>query len=338
MSNQINYKQILADLSSIAYHHMQINSFGFGTLDQCTDDIKTKKEPVYTRMYVVPEPVIFNENQIRYKFAIIIMDQVDDDMSNLDDVLSDTMEITKDVWTVFYQSYTAQYGNFSWEIVGDWNPDIHPFTERFETTLAGWTMHIELSTAFDYTICGLPIEFGYGFPQDQSFESYRVIQQDFKRFAELHYQVNSYGFGPLEQITVDRLTKKAPEYTRMYIVPERTEFNVSHMHISYQIIVCDVIEDDLSNQEDVLSDTLEIMKDLFSEMYLSEYEADWNPTLEPFIERFESLLGGWVMNVSITQKFDFNRCVLPMRPFTEGLTWAEVAELWKNVNIKWKKV
>lgn len=317
---------------------MQINSFGFGTLDQCTMDIETKKEPKYTRMYVVPDPVIFNQNHIHYKFAIIIMDQVDDDLSNLDDVMSDTLEIAKDIWTVFWQSYTAKFGNFSWELVGDWAPDVQPFTERFETTLAGWTLHISLSAPFDYTECGLPIEFGYGFPQDQSFESYRVIMQDFKRFADLHFQVNSYGYGPLEQITVDRYTKQEPKYTRLYIVPGATKFNESHMHISFQIIVLDKIEEDLSNQEDVLSDTLEIQKDLFSKMYLSEYEADWDPTLEPFIERFESLLGGWIMNVSITQKYDFNRCVLPIRPFTPGLTWIEVAELWKDIDRDWDAV
>ena len=82
-TSSINYKQIVADLSSIAYHHPQINSFGFGDLAQCTNDIVTKQEPEYTRMYVVPGDVRLNENHLNYRFSIIIMDRVDDDQSNL---------------------------------------------------------------------------------------------------------------------------------------------------------------------------------------------------------------------------------------------------------------
>lgn len=334
----INYKQILADLSSIAYHHMQINSFGFGTLDQCTMDIRTKQEPKYSRMYVVPGTTNFTTGQISYNFSIIFMDKVEEDLSDLEDVMSDQLEIAKDIWTVFYQSYTAQYGNFSFEIVGDWNSQLVPFTERFETVLAGWTLNITLVTPFDYTECGLPIALGFYTHRDESYASYKVILNDLKSFADLHYQVNSFGFGPLEQITVDRVTKQEPLYTRMYVVPEVTSLLENEVQITFNIIVLDRIEEDLSNQEYVLSDTLEIIKDLFSLIYLSDYEVDEEATVEPFIERFETLLGGWTMTVNITQKFDYNRCDLPMRPFTVGLTWSQVAELWNTIDRDWKNV
>ena len=105
----INYKQILTYFSSIAYHHEQINSFGIGDLTQCTMDVTTKQEPRYTRMYIVPETVQFNENEIAYNFAVVIMDKVEDDLSNLSEVLSDTLETTKDIWTVFWQAYLAHH-------------------------------------------------------------------------------------------------------------------------------------------------------------------------------------------------------------------------------------
>jgi hypothetical protein len=81
-TSSINYKQILADLGSIAYHHPQIKSYGFGDLAQCTNDIITKQEPEYSRMYVVPGEVKLDENHLNYRFSIIIMDRVDDDQSN----------------------------------------------------------------------------------------------------------------------------------------------------------------------------------------------------------------------------------------------------------------
>lgn len=333
----INFKQIITDLSAIAYHHPQISSFGFGDLSQCTNDVTTKQEPKYTRMYVIPGQVTLNQNHIHYNFSIIIMDKVTTDLSNLSDVLSDTLEITKDIWTIFWQSYTTNQGNFSWTIVGDESPDVVPFTERFETILGGWTLHISVSHPHDYDTCTVPIDFGYGFPQDQSFESYRTIIQDFKRFAELHYQIKSFGFGDITQLTNDILTKQEPEYIRMYVIPDLARLHSGHMHVTWKIVFCDKLLPDLSNQADVLNDTLECLKDLFTKMYLSEYEADWDAVVMPFLEEYETTLAGWTLYVSATQKSDYNRCILPELPFTM-YTWEELQELWKDVGVVWSKI
>jgi hypothetical protein len=102
--------------------------------------------------------------------------------------------------------------------------------------------------------------------------------------------------------------------------------------------MCDKLDDDLSNLQDVLSDNLEIIKDFFARTYLSDYEADWNASVEPFVERTESILGGWTLTISITQKSDYNRCVLPVLPFGAGITWEELAKLWKDVDEHWADV
>jgi hypothetical protein len=335
----MNYKQLLTYFSSIAYHHEQINSFGFGDLKQCTNDIITKKEPRYTRMYVVPDGVELNQNHIHYNFNIIIMDQVEDDLSNLEEVMSDTLEICTDIWTVFWQSYTAEYGDFSDIIVGDWEPNVEPFTERFETILGGWTLHIKMSAPFDYNSCNLPIQSGFTFPQDESFSSYYQIVKDWEYFANAHEQVRSWGFGDIEQLTNDIITKKEPEYPRLYFVPRTTKLNQNHMHVKWQVIVCDIIEDDLSNQQDVLSDTLEICKDFYAKAYLSDYDVEWNAFLTPWLERTQTVLGGWSFEISVQQKFDYNRCVLPITPFAGGgLKWEELNELWNNVDRDWNNV
>lgn len=334
----INYKQILTYLSSIAYHHEQIKSFGYGDLTQCTNDIITKKEPLYTRMYVVPENVEFNQNHIHYNFNIIIMDKVEEDLSNLEEVMSDTLEICTDIWTIFWQSYTQEDGDFSKIIVGDWEPQVVPFTERFETILGGWTLQIKMSAPFDYNSCNLPIQNNYSFPQDESFSSYLQIIEDWKGFADAHEQVRSWGFGDIEQLVNNVLTKKEPLYPRMYFVPNTTKLNENHFHITWQVIVCDIVDDDLSNQQDVLNDTLEICKDLYAKAYLSDYEVDWDANVLPWLERTETVLAGWTLTMSITQKFDYNRCVLPTTSFINNMTWEEVAELWKNIDRDWREV
>jgi len=334
----ITYKQLLTYFSSIAYHHEQIRSFGLGDFKQITNDILTKKEPLYPRMYVVPENVEFNQNHIHYNFGIVFMDRIEDDLSNLEEVMSDTLELATDIWTVFYQSYTYEQGDFSKIVVGDWNPDVHPFTERFETILGGWTLHIKMSIPFDYNRCDLPVSGNYGFPQDESFSSYYQILRDWKDFATAHEQINSWGFGDDQQLTNNIVTKKEPLYPRMYFIPDTTRLNQSHMHITWTVVCVDRVEEDLSNQQDVLSDTLEILKDFYSKAYLSDYDVEWDANLSPWLQETETELAGWSLTISVQQKFDYNRCVLPMTSFAQDMTWKELNRLWKEVNQQWENV
>lgn len=336
--SSISYKQLLTYFSSIAYHHEQIKSFGFGDFKQITNDILTKQEPLYPRMYVVPENVEFNTNHIHFNFGMVFMDRVEDDLSNLEEVMSDTLELATDVWTIFWQSYTYEQGDFSKVVVGDWNPDVHPFTERFNTVLGGWTLHIKMSIPFDYNSCDLPIIDNYSFPQDQSFSSYYQILKDWENFSIAHKQIRSWGFGDTKQLYNDIITKKEPLYPRLYFVPDTTRLNQNHMHITWTVMCVDRVEDDLSNLQDVLSDTLEIMKDFYSKAYLSDYDVEWDATLNPWLEQTETVLGGWSLVISVQQKFDYNRCVLPVTSFAEGITWEELNRLWKNVNQQWENV
>ena len=75
-----------------------------------------------------------------------------------------------------------------------------------------------------------------------------------------------------------------------------------------------------------MSDTLEIVKDFWTILYQSytatfggfsiDYEPLWNSPVEPFLERYETLLGGWTLNITIEQPFDYNTCVLPISGLT----------------------
>jgi hypothetical protein len=80
------------------------------------------------------------------------------------------------------------------------------------------------------------------------------------------------------------------------------------------------------------------MKDFYAKTYLSDYEVLWNASLNPILQDTQTELGGWSLIVTIQQKFDFNRCVLPVSSFSPGLTWEEVDRLWKNVKEQWEDV
>jgi hypothetical protein len=330
----VNYKTIIQDLSGIAYYHNQINSFGYGDLTQITMDIETKQEPLYTKMYVVPGSVQLAQNRLLYNFSIIILDQINDDYSNQEEVMSDTLEICKDIFTILYQSYTATWGGFSIDYTPLWGPNVTPFTERFETVLGGWTMNITIEQPFDYNTCVLPID-GFTVPKSVNKVTYYQIIQDLKGLSQAHEQINSFGFGDITQITMDIETKQSPVYTKLYVVPNDTVLDQNQLTYNFQIIVADRLKDDYSNQKDVMNDTLEIMKDVFTFLYLSEYESEWDATVEPFLERFEDVLAGWTMSLTLTQPFDYNRCNVPERPFVNK-KWYELAELWNTISTDWK--
>jgi hypothetical protein len=336
--NIANYKQIIQDFSGIAYHHPQIMSFGFGDITQITMDVETKQEPEYPKMYVVPDTVLLNQNALQYNYSIIILDQVNDDLSNQSDVMSDTLEIVKDIFTILYQSYTASFGGFTNYYAPLWSPPATPFLERFETILGGWTLNVTLEQPFDYNVCVLPIS-GLTLPTSVNLVNYKQILSDFQQIAFHHQQVNSYGYGDIEQLTNDIVSEKEPDYPRLYIVPSDVTLAQNEMVYNFQVIVADQLNSDLSNQRDVMNDTLEIIKDFFTVLYLSEYESEWGANVIPFLENYETTLGGWTMNLQITQAFDYNRCVLPELPFeTANKKWFELAELWNEISKKWSKV
>jgi hypothetical protein len=64
----------------------------------------------------------------------------------------------------------------------------------------------------------------------------------------------------------------------------------------------------------------------------------WNATLNPILQDTQTELGGWSLIVTIQQKFDYNRCVLPITSFSPGLTWEQLDRLWRKVNEQWQNV
>lgn len=336
----VNYKTIIQDLSGIAYYHPQVNSFGFGDITQITQDNETILSPVYPKVYVVPDNVQFSQNRILYNFSIIIMDRVNEQTNNQEDVMSDTLEISKDIFTILYQSYAQQYGGFSVDYTPLWGPNVTPFLERFEDIVAGWTLNLTVEQPFDYNQCVLPFTSGVTLPSPQQiyYVNYKQLLGDIQNLANNHPQVNSYGFGDLTELTVDLNTKLSPVYPKVYAIPQDTILDQNQLTYNFQILVADRLDEDYTNQRDLMNDMLEICKDLFTKLYLSEYQSQWDVTVEPFLERFDDILTGWIMNITLTQPFDYNRCTLPEQSFAGNKKWYELAELWNEINKKWKKI
>lgn len=97
------------------------------------------------------------------------------------------------------------------------------------------------------------------------------------------------------------------------------------VNIRIKFIVMDLLLSDFSNEKDVLSDTLQIIKDFIDEInendaYAGIYLNQDAITMEPFAENFKStentdvqdVVGGWYAELIFTINAPRNRCITPI--------------------------
>ena len=136
----------------------------------------------------------------------------------------------------------------------------------------------------------------------------------------------------------------------MHINPVNVSTGYSQLTYSFQIFVCDLVSEkkdwekdsampfntnvenvfngNLSNEIDVFNDTLQTCVDLVSifrnskwqsvnsgyglDINNPEYFTEGEYTFEPFTERFDNLLTGWVFTLNVTVHNEFQTCNIPM--------------------------
>lgn len=136
----------------------------------------------------------------------------------------------------------------------------------------------------------------------------------FNQFATDHLQLNSFGIGELWELTEkngDRI------YPLMWTVINTTNINENTELDNYTFVFCDLVRPDESNENEVLSDQKSIAYDFvsflrFSDAINSGTNVIKQVTLEPFTEKFDDCLSGWIVNVQIKQGFTWDFCSAPM--------------------------
>jgi hypothetical protein len=152
--NALNLKNIVDDFQLLANRHKQLNSFGFGDLDEFTYQVDRRdreanpsdQAPYYPYLYVVPANVIQEFGFMTYEFNLIVSDIMKRDMDNMTDVLSDTLQIMNDVISMFRLSVTEQLGNYNEYYYTDDPITMVPFIEQYEDLLCGYSATIRIKT------------------------------------------------------------------------------------------------------------------------------------------------------------------------------------------------
>ncbi len=130
-------------------------------------------------------------------------------------------------------------------------------------------------------------------------------------FSNAHKQVNGWGFGNL----VD-YGKMEDETTTLYpfvfITPQNISYNRTYTIYQFTITIGDQVRDDEENRVSVISNMQMIGKDLLS--YIQQdnlqtyFDFDFPVNAIPFVERFNDIIGGVSLDLSVKVVDPLNLC------------------------------
>lgn len=345
-ANNINLKNISDDLQEMVLFHKQINSYGLGDTDQMSywtqirlrQDNPTFESPFFPLLYIVPSRVV---NGLRYKeweLNCIVSDILDRDLTNQVDVLSDTLQMLQDVMSQFRLSVSPNLGCYNEYYYLDETINFTPFLEKYSDLTNGWNALLKIKTMTPLDRCAAAYQTFTGTPVNHETVNFKTFHDDFRLLADHHKQINSFGFGALEDLSFwtesrlkeDNPTYESPFFPLLYVVPGDaqqiiTDNGSSYTEFTFNTIVMDILDRDLLNQVDVLSDTNQILDDIISQFRLSvtqslgcfnkDYYLDDFVECFPFMEKYTDLCGGWngVLKVKVMTPLD--RCAAAFDSF-----------------------
>jgi hypothetical protein len=168
----ITYKNIVDDFNDIATNHYLINSFHNGFLDEV--DIDKMNETDFPILYLEPAPSTLDKGVLTYSFNVFVLTLLKEDLSNREQVWSDTLQIMQDITAEIKQNLALQtsggdsgkkFSYFENEVVLELPLTIEPITARFANILTGWTSNVNLQVNNTNNLCEAPIE-----PSDKDSE------------------------------------------------------------------------------------------------------------------------------------------------------------------------
>ena len=163
------------------------------------------------------------------------------------------------------------------------------------------------------------------------YYNFKNITDLLKTIGEKHLQINSYSIGDLKQVgyyTEQRLKQDNTDdnlgahFPLVYTVPMGASSDGRRMLYDFNIICMDILNTkNMDNEVDVWNDTLQILKDILSQLKysLDECYENWDVVYDvnftPFSERFDEYVSGWNMTIRLNIPDAIDRCDAPFDNF-----------------------
>ena len=145
--------------------------------------------------------------------------------------------------------------------------------------------------------------------------TFKNIIDDFSDIATNHYLINSFHSGFLDEVDINKLDKS--DFPILYCEPGTATIDMGVLTYSFTIFVLDVLKEDLTNRNEVWTNTLQTSGgDSGKKLSYVPNEAilDLPISTEPFTARFANILTGWSASMSIQVNNTNNLCVAPIEP------------------------
>jgi hypothetical protein len=171
-------------------------------------------------------------------------------------------------------------------------------------------------------------------------KTYNNVVNTLLRLGEYHKQISTTSVGDIFDIDLSKVTK----FPLLHLNPTSVATGDSQLVYSFQIFIMDMVSEKedwtknnasaefpklyktLSNEQDVLNETLQIATDFIGMLRHSEQQSlagtnDINApiyftqdqfTIEPFSERFDNLCCGWTFTIGVLVQNDFQTCIIPV--------------------------
>ena len=165
-------------------------------------------------------------------------------------------------------------------------------------------------------------------------KTYNNCIDTLKSLGSEHEQIATTTTGDIWKIDLAKNTL----FPLFHINPVNVSTGQSTLTFNFQLFVMDAVSekencteanfqsaDYLSNEQEVMSSCLQICVDIISMMRHSKWQGageldvddpvyftEGEYTLEPFQERFDDLLTGWVFSIGIVVQNDFQACTIPV--------------------------
>ena len=153
----------------------------------------------------------------------------------------------------------------------------------------------------------------------EEYVSFHKIIQLIKDYqiSQFGIGLNSFGFGNLVEFGNVSNTGTTPTYPFLYVTPQNMVYDENIVTYNLSLIFADRINDDLSNQVDVIGDM-----DIQARRFMSFIKRGMNQTPDlydkmdivlptngvPFFERFNDFVGGIALDCSFVVFTDINAC------------------------------
>ena len=165
-------------------------------------------------------------------------------------------------------------------------------------------------------------------------KTYNNCIHTLKSLGSEHLQIATTTTGDIWKFDLAKNTL----FPLFHLNPVNVETGQSTLTYNFQLFVMDSVTekenwteanfqsaDYLSNEQEVMSSCLQICVDIISMMRHSKWQGageldiddpvyftEGEYTLEPFQERFDNLLTGWVFSIGIIVQNDFQACTIPV--------------------------